>query len=159
MSGPGEKVPFLTVLDTNQWHPMNSHWGINDRGTLQYTSCRVSALSVAVDQSCSVYSTVELCRSFIIGMNWLWHSDTLFKLNVRFRVRKEWIYIILIMWDWMDLHFESYKILCNWQWIIISKIQQNTFTKCRILLTWLQSINPLLQISNLLFRGSQVYFF
>lgn len=79
----GEEVPFLMLLDTNQWHQMNSYWGINNRGTLQYTACKESALSLAVDQNCSVYSWLELCRSFIICMTWLWHSDTLPKLPLR----------------------------------------------------------------------------
>lgn len=43
-------------------------------------SCTVSALSLAVDQNSSVYSRIELCRSFIICMNRLWHSVTLPKL-------------------------------------------------------------------------------
>lgn len=62
------------LLDVNRRHPLNSYWGLNDRGTLKYTSCTVSAPSLAVDQNFSIYSKVELRRGFIISVNWPWHS-------------------------------------------------------------------------------------
>lgn len=110
-----KRSPLLMLLDTNQRHPMNSYWGINDRGTLQYTSCKVSTLSLAVGENSSVCCRVELCRSFIICMNWLWHSDTSPKLLLQelwdSGLEKRNGLVFLILWVLMDLHFESYKNL------------------------------------------------
>lgn len=110
-----KRVFFLMLLDTNQWHSMISYRSINDRGTLQYTSCEGSALSLAVYLNCGGN------RRFIICQNWLWHRDASPKRPLKASensVLEKNEYIAIIgawVYNWTCNKF----LVCRWQWITV----------------------------------------
>lgn len=74
-----KRSPLLMLLDTSgiRWILIEA---LMTEAHCNIHPAKISTLSLAVGENSSVYCRVELCRSFIICMNWLWHSDTLPKL-------------------------------------------------------------------------------